>query len=166
MAFRIKLITSNMEAINLRNQQESPLLRLPPEIRVNIYTHVFSSHQIIFSLHKLGMTRYERDDDASDSDDDQNNDDEENHEDEEPLARKKRVNATALRRTCSLIRQEIDQIYHTTSTIKLWEINQSALLEVYLELPIVQHATIFWFKISMEDVDRMLNTPHLSDILT
>jgi len=110
------------------------------------------------------MTRYEQDEEDSDSDDEENH--EENHEDEEPLARNKRVNATALRRTCSFIRQETDQIYHTTSAIKLWEINQSAFLEVYLELPIVQHATIFWSKMSMEDVDRMLNTPHPSDIVT
>jgi hypothetical protein len=99
------------------------------------------------------MTRY----DLPEDDDD---------EDEESVARNQRVNATALRCTCTFIRQETCKTYHTASTIKIREIDQNALLGKYLELPVIRHAMTFWFKMSMEDVDRIIDTPHLSDIIT
>lgn len=108
------------------------------------------------------MTSYEWNGDVDEDDSDENDKDD---EDEVRVARKNRVNATALRRTCSFIRHETSTIYHTTSTIKLWETVQNALHTEHLELPIVQHVTIFWFKMSMEDVDCIVDTPHLSEII-
>jgi hypothetical protein len=92
------------------------------------------------------MTRYEWDD----------NDDDEQMQ----------VNTTALRRTCRFIRHDTTKTFYSASTIKLWEINQNALHAEHLELPIVQHVTMFWFKIPVGDVERIVRTPHLRDIIT
>lgn len=132
---------------NLRNQRGSPLLRLAAETREQIFKYVLEGHDIVVIAHHFGATLYYY------------------HDYGDVVDYNGEADCNALRLTCRLIRHETYHIYYTTNTFKLWETEYYALEERHLKLAIVQHVTVFWFRISGEDVERIVYTPYLSDII-